>query len=314
MAEPEDGSSGLVNTVLKAGAVAAALSSIIALVVTLVPDSESPEPPPRIAGKLSGLHVSAVGSLGDYGRRARPVPEECAQLRRSIAGTSTPTTSFASYAQAQTTTDQHPPPGDDGTGPGTGTETEARTDTQPGDTTTPDGAREREPAGKPELETDLRGRKLPFNRARQVAQALVPDAGFLQSIETSEPELMRRFIETAPGVRRAVDMPLTPVESKRLAAAVRGSVVDYRVRVEGRRGRCTVVRPSLIVFSTDPNLRREERDFRKTDPFFFVPESNDHEAIADLFVPRLRQGQPFQVTLRLSDETSELDRRHTKPF
>ena len=50
--------------------------------VTLFPDSESPEPPPGIAGKLSGLHVSSVGSLVDFGRRAGPVPEECTELRQ----------------------------------------------------------------------------------------------------------------------------------------------------------------------------------------------------------------------------------------
>ena len=106
MAESDDRESKLVGTILKAGAVAAALSSIIALVVTLLPDSESPPPPQRIAGKLSELKVKPLASLGAYGRRGPP-PEACAELRRSIARSSTPATSFASLAQVSP--DQAPP-------------------------------------------------------------------------------------------------------------------------------------------------------------------------------------------------------------
>ena len=330
MAEPEDRDGKLVATILKAGAVAAALSSIIALVVTLLPDSETPDPPPRIAGELSDVRVRSVASLAQYGRRARPVPEVCSELRRSLAGTSTATASFVSYVQAEPI--QGPPadgggadqdgagqgdgtgPGD-GAGPGTTTEQQAPTDTtpDPGTTTPGDGERP-EPTGEPELETDARGKKLPFEDERQVAQALVPDAGFLQSIETSEPELMRRFIQTAPGVRNAADTPLSRVELKRLTAAIRGSVVAFRVRVQGRRDKCTVVRGTLVVFSNDPSRRAVEPDFRESKPFFFVAQADDHAAVADLFVPRLREGQPFQVELRLIDESGELDRQETTPF
>ena len=109
-------------------------------------------------------------------------------------------------------------------------------------------------------------------------------------------------------------MPLSLVELKRLKAAIRGSVVEFRVRVQGRRDKCTVVRGTLVVFSDDPSRREEQSDFRESKPFFFVAQADDHEAVADLFVPRLREGQPFQVELHLIDEAGELDRQATTPF
>ena len=323
MVEPEDRRSKLVSGIIKAGAVAAALSSIIALIVTLAPDSEPP--PLRIAGELRPLDVTPVASLAEHGRRP-PVPEECSRLRQSIAGTPTTRTTFASYvqAQAQSTEQSRPDPGgdtdrpmDEGDGSGEATDTgpEVGTDTGPeGAETGTEETEQPEPTGEPERVTDART-KLPFNSDRQLVRALAPDTDFLQRVKTREPELMRRLIENTPGVRKAAYHPLSPDEIKRLAASIAGTVVDFKVRVQGRRDRCTLVRGTLIAFSTDEGRREAMPSVGEGNPFYFVPEADDHEFVADIFVPQLNEGQPFRLKLELIDDSgARLARAETNSF
>jgi hypothetical protein len=75
-----------------------------------------------------------------------------------------------------------------------------------------------------------------------------------------------------------------------------------------------VVRGTLIASSTADGRQWEKPYIGERNPFFFVPEADDHEALARIFVPRLREGEPFRVRLDLIDASGALARAETKPF
>lgn len=301
--EPKDRS--VTGLVLRAGAIAGAILSIVAVVSLVWPDDESP--PARQAGTLSHPVVDRNVPAGEYGvkRVRRPPPCRDLDVARADPRPLGPHARDGALLAFATT---------GGTGAGTGA---AGTSTGPAGTSGPaattgagTGTGTGTGTGGPRIKIPVTS----FGNLKNLIGGQREGTQLESSVEklTIGTRTTDQDYVDAAVARGGLDHA-SPAELKKIAASLLGHVVNFRVRIEGMVGRCAYVRWSL--FDAREQARVRERWLRNRDALFLVPDRLDDEGSADFWVPLPRRPGPYYVRIELFDDSGgRLDFANTKRF
>jgi len=260
----------VVNWILKAGALATALTAIIGLVALLWPDSESS---PRLRAQISELQVDPGVTLAEFNERGG---KASAELRAPRAAR----VQLASLSLAQATeptTPSEPPP------------------------------RETEPAPQPTPRPLGTQTTLERQLDEKLKEGRVGDVVDLGKRPPSKPQFLKIVTGDSKASPEAMQEVL---QGSRLSVATAtgsqpklaplGVVVNFTVEVEGYKGKRTPLRWSL--FDAGTRARMPQEWLRDREAIKFVPEASVDRASSEVWVPLPRERGRYYVRLELFDD------------
>jgi len=327
----------LADLIVRAGAVAAAIGSIVAVVALVWPDS-----PARQGAKLSNVSRERNVSLADFAARqeiaALNPRDDRGRPAEKLRGTGRPGLAVALLASAGAPADgagaTTPEPETTTPEPET-TTPEPETTTPEPETTTPGAQRPssrigRRRAGSQGKESPTPGASEALNRRNEELATIVPpedeteayaamvgaDGDVVEGDDGAEPASRTEAIQSANKFLRALRgtrVRRSSSASGSVTQEVLGVTVSFDLQLEGLKGRHSYVRWSL--YSARGN-RRVPRDWLINRRVLSLQgKANEDRASKEFWVPLPRAKGPFFVRVSAyDDQGSRLTYEDTKPF